>query len=199
MAEERAQENSDAQLLNKENDHVLATGQPQSSLLETLQLCFLRLVIVSSILTAGFTLYGVWAMPGTVLTALTTAHHIGTAFVPLTRLPTLIAWLDAILTVLEALCYLAVVAYLIHLSTTGVGGLGVEWFPKFALLSLVGVWILTLSILILLFLKAMQLKGAQGKTIRESEGPWWKHPAHTLFGGKDMGAKTAVSNHNANW
>jgi hypothetical protein len=56
---------------------------------ETLRLSFLRIVIASSILTMGYTIYGgVWvarnekkytlAVLGILLTVLTTAHHLGT-------------------------------------------------------------------------------------------------------------------------
>ena len=72
---------------NSSTSPLAKPGKPPFT--ETLRLSFLRIVIASSILTMGYTIYGgVWVarnekkyalgVLGILLTVVTTAHHLGT-------------------------------------------------------------------------------------------------------------------------
>ncbi|TEB15736.1 hypothetical protein FA13DRAFT_1747451 [Coprinellus micaceus] len=155
---------------------------------DAMRLLFLRLVIVSSVVTMCYMIYASawlgsnrlnlkWASLGLVLTGVTILHHLGTALGPyLFPVP---AWLDLGLTMLESLCRMR-----------DSGNLQEEYFPGMAVVALIAIWVLTLSLLALLFLKALYLVSAKKMgPVRQpvvvadlQKDPRWKFPAQALFG-----------------
>ncbi|KAJ3507897.1 hypothetical protein NMY22_g16792 [Coprinellus aureogranulatus] len=181
---------------NATDGRRVALGIPQFLLSPGLRLIFLRFCVVFSIWVAGFDIQ-LLSMgedhpkfkAASAMTFVTAIHHVITAFGPSVPLS---AGVDLFLTAAEAIGHPFKGFYLRHmyLSAPQELGNGQKWWSKLALLALVSVWIVALSLIALLFLKALDIFNKRGgRPMRQRldvggmpHAPRWKYLVRALFG-----------------
>ncbi|KAJ3511508.1 hypothetical protein NMY22_g15626 [Coprinellus aureogranulatus] len=181
---------------NAADGRRIALGIPQFLLSPGLRLIFLRFCVVFSIWAAGFDIQ-LLSMgedhpkfkAASALTFVTAIHHVITAFGPSVPLS---AGVDLFLTAAEAIGHPFKGFYLRHMYLSAPQELrnGQKWWSKLALLALVSVWIVALSLIALLFLKALDIFNKRGgRPMRQRldvggmpHAPQWKYLVRALFG-----------------
>ncbi|KAJ3507887.1 hypothetical protein NMY22_g16795 [Coprinellus aureogranulatus] len=163
------------------------------------RLFFLRFIIVSSSVMTGLTIYHVhlyhwyWPCFGKILLGsgiATIIHHLSTAFGPRIPLP---IGADFCLTTLETVDHkvnLTAACYATIRGSRREDLSVISWDSKLGLFSLAVVWILGLSLLCLLVLRAIVIFREKGNRFTGTRldiahlplDPWWRYPIYSLFG-----------------